>query len=247
MKSSVSDDGRSDDDHPRDQQTIETTIFSQCTTVTGKLIGQRWKALPPDRLTKFSELASEDTERYKKEMQAYNGRQEAKMRDEALKPNPQFDAQDIKANPALMGGRPGVQGYDMSQMNPAFAAAQSGAAASLGYGGYPMESFNYPGMAMPTSMYNYSSYPGMAGGAGGVPAGMTSAMQGMAGGAMQGMGGMGLQQEVMQQQIMQQHAMQQQAMQQQAMQQQAGQPGGDSQAAAMYGMMGAGNGLAGYG
>jgi hypothetical protein len=31
------------------------------------------------------------------------------------------------------------------------------------------------------------------------------------------------------------------------MQQQAGQPGGDAQAAAMYGMMGAGNGLVGYG
>jgi hypothetical protein len=162
----------------------------------------------------------------------------------------------MKTNPALMGGRPGVQGYDMSQMNPAFAAAQSGANATLGYGGYPMESFNYSGMSMPTSMYNYGSYPGMGGGAGGLPAGMSNAMQGGGmGGAMQGMAGgammgdMGLQQEAMQQQ-----ALQQQAMQQQVMQQQASQLGGDSQAAAaMYGMMGGGqlqgggNGLVGYG
>lgn len=52
----------------------------------GKLIGQRWKKIDPDRLSKYSELAAEDTERYKKEMQMYNGRQEAKMRSEALKP-----------------------------------------------------------------------------------------------------------------------------------------------------------------
>lgn len=52
----------------------------------GKLIGSRWKNIDPDRLGKFSELASEDTERYKEEMAAYNGRQEAKMRSEAMKP-----------------------------------------------------------------------------------------------------------------------------------------------------------------
>jgi len=53
----------------------------------GKIIGQRWKNIDPDRLAKYSELASEDTERYKTEMQEYNCRQEAKMRNEALKPS----------------------------------------------------------------------------------------------------------------------------------------------------------------
>ncbi|KAI2498630.1 high mobility group [Fragilaria crotonensis] len=52
----------------------------------GKLIGQRWKGIDPDRLSTYSEMAAEDTERYKKEMLSYNGRQEAKMRSEALKP-----------------------------------------------------------------------------------------------------------------------------------------------------------------
>ena len=59
----------------------------------GKLIGQRWKNIDPDRLATYSELASEDTERYKTEMQEYNGRQEAKMRSEALKPPVQFQPQ----------------------------------------------------------------------------------------------------------------------------------------------------------
>lgn len=46
----------------------------------GKLIGQRWKKIDPDRLAQFSALASEDTERYKKEMEAYVERQDAKLR-----------------------------------------------------------------------------------------------------------------------------------------------------------------------
>jgi hypothetical protein len=48
----------------------------------GKLIGQRWKKIDPDRLAQFSALASEDSVRYKKEMDAYNDRQDAKMRTE---------------------------------------------------------------------------------------------------------------------------------------------------------------------
>jgi hypothetical protein len=46
----------------------------------GKLIGQRWKNIDKDRLEQYSALASEDTERYKKEMEAYVERQEAKAR-----------------------------------------------------------------------------------------------------------------------------------------------------------------------
>lgn len=57
-----------------------------------RIIGQRWKNIDPDRLSKYAELAAEDTERYKTEMQAYNGRQEAKMRSEALKPPVSFSS-----------------------------------------------------------------------------------------------------------------------------------------------------------
>mmetsp|Transcript_11225 Transcript_11225/g.21464 ORF Transcript_11225/g.21464 Transcript_11225/m.21464 type:complete len:305 (-) Transcript_11225:214-1128(-) len=121
----------------------------------GKLIGTRWKALPPDRLTKYSELASEDTERYRKEMTAYNGRQEAKMRDEALnKPPPpayhphhhQYPGHDGKA---LGGGQPPrapVQVYDMNQMSSAAAYAQQQQAMSYGYPMGGMDSYGYPAM-----------------------------------------------------------------------------------------------------
>eukprot|EP00531_Pseudo-nitzschia_arenysensis_P018965 CAMPEP_0116135026 /NCGR_PEP_ID=MMETSP0329-20121206/10972_1 /TAXON_ID=697910 /ORGANISM="Pseudo-nitzschia arenysensis, Strain B593" /LENGTH=323 /DNA_ID=CAMNT_0003629801 /DNA_START=243 /DNA_END=1214 /DNA_ORIENTATION=+ len=68
----------------------------------GKIIGQRWKNIDPDRLSKYAELAAEDTERYKTEMQAYNGRQEAKMRQEALKPPVSFSA----SSAAVPGDRP---------------------------------------------------------------------------------------------------------------------------------------------
>lgn len=71
-----------------------------------RIIGQRWKNINPDRLSKYSELAAEDTERYKTEMQAYNGRQEAKMRQEALKPPVSFTGSSAAG--ALPGDRPGV-------------------------------------------------------------------------------------------------------------------------------------------
>jgi hypothetical protein len=127
----------------------------------GKLIGQRWKNINPDRLTRYSELAAEDTERYKKEMQSYNGRQEAKMRSEALKPPAAFPPgmrQDMGG-----GGKPeqGRGGYPEGMgMNSAFAAAGMA-------GGYPygMEFGGY-GMGM-GGMYNpYAGYPGMGGGGG---------------------------------------------------------------------------------
>mmetsp|Transcript_12558 Transcript_12558/g.19125 ORF Transcript_12558/g.19125 Transcript_12558/m.19125 type:complete len:257 (+) Transcript_12558:348-1118(+) len=56
----------------------------------GKLIGNRWKSIDPDRLQRYTDLAGQDTERYKKEMQTYNSKQEARMRVEAaVKPPPQ--------------------------------------------------------------------------------------------------------------------------------------------------------------
>ena len=161
----------------------------------GKLIGQRWKALPPDRLTKYSELASEDTERYKKAMQEYNGRQEAKMRDQALN-KPKMVASMMGADgmpPPAHGGMP------QYEMDPSVYSAQT---AAYGYptmdpyggggGGYP------PQVAM-GSIYGglpdgaaYGAYPStnvMLGGGGypmmdaGGGAGMPPEMYGMPGGA----------------------------------------------------------------
>lgn len=159
----------------------------------GKLIGQRWKNIDPDRLTRFSELAAEDTERYKKEMVDYNGRQEAKMRSEALKPPPAFAGREMKAG----DGRPGYpEGMNGMNFNPAMAAGGGG-------GGYPygMEGFSGYGMpgGMPMGMYGYGGYPGMGGqgmaggGSAEAMARMNSQMQDAAaqqyGGGMYGMGG----------------------------------------------------------
>jgi hypothetical protein len=100
----------------------------------GKLIGQRWKNIDPDRLQSFAELAAEDTERYKKEMLAYNGRQEQKMRTEAAKPTiPTYsDLQPARSHGAGAYGDP-----------------------SMGYGPPPpgsyyaySDGYSYPGMGM---------------------------------------------------------------------------------------------------
>ncbi|KAL7578225.1 hypothetical protein ACA910_012648 [Epithemia clementina (nom. ined.)] len=135
----------------------------------GKLIGQRWKNLQPDRLTKYSELAAEDTDRYKKEMQGYNGRQEAKMRSEALKPQPgpSFQAQQESAkSPTNVARPPSVPSYEMPGPNSGYGAPppmQAYAYPGMDYGGYP-------GMSM-GAMYGYGGYPGM-GQQGAVPGGM---------------------------------------------------------------------------
>lgn len=132
----------------------------------GKLIGQRWKNIDPDRLAKYSEMAAEDTERYKKEMQLYNGRQEAKMRSEALKPPTAFPQTmgrpEVPGSKPMGPGDPGRPAYPegMSGMNSAFANT---AAMGGGYG-YDMQFAGY-GMPMgAASMYGpYGGYP-MAGG-----------------------------------------------------------------------------------
>lgn len=116
------------------------------------MIGQRWKALPPDRLTKYSELASEDTERYKKEMQAYNGRQEAKMRDESAK-----SAQSYPLAEAPKQSSSGRQAYDMNQMSPGSYPPQAPSSA-LGYGYATSDPYGYPSSL--ASAYQYGSYPG---------------------------------------------------------------------------------------
>lgn len=94
-------------------------------------------------------LATEDTERYKKEMAEYNSRQEAKMRSEALKPAPVYPRDIAK------GDRSG--GYDMG-MSSSFGGGGMGQG---GYSPYGMD-FSY-GMSM--GMYGgYGGYPGMGGG-----------------------------------------------------------------------------------
>jgi len=160
----------------------------------GKLIGQRWKNIDPDRLSKYSELAAEDTERYKKEMQSYNGRQEAKMRSEALKP-PAWNGGKVDA---FGGMKPGADvtrsayGDAMAGMNSAFAnpaAAQMG-----GYNPYGMDLGAASAYAMGQPMGMGGMYPGYGSyGMGGTPdamAGGAGGMQGQFGRGAAGAGGM---------------------------------------------------------
>lgn len=135
----------------------------------GKIIGQRWKNIDPDRLAKYSELASEDAERYKKEMKSYNSRQEAKMRSEAVRPSASSSMYSTPGRsgasrpPEAGGSPPGppnsmdprAQGYP-PEMGMQSAFGSPGMAAGYGYG---ME-FGYGGMA---SMYGPYGYPPMGG------------------------------------------------------------------------------------
>jgi HMG-box domain len=157
----------------------------------GKLIGTRWKNIDPDRLSRFSELATEDTERYKKEMVDYNGRQEAKMRSEALKPPVNFAATRDARGADPRQGHPDV----MNGMGN-FHAGMAGA--------YPYGMDFSAGYGMPMNMYGYGGYPmGAQGGAeamarmGGGPmppdaaAQYSNSMYGMMGGFQGGMMGYG--------------------------------------------------------
>jgi len=146
----------------------------------GKIIGQRWKNIDPDRLSKFSEKASEDTERYKKEMQAYNGRQEAKMRSEALKPPisyaspsgvppgpPRGVPDGYGPGPDMMGRAP-VGGYAEQMANMSAFANHPGAGG--GYGPYGGMEFMGGGYGPPMGMGGYPmGYGGYSMGAQGPP------------------------------------------------------------------------------
>jgi HMG (high mobility group) box len=130
----------------------------------GKIIGQRWKNIDPDRLAKYSELASEDAERYKKEMKSYNSRQEAKMRSEAVKP-PTTYATPGRASSSRPDIGPSMvpPGIDPRQhAYPPEMGVQSafGNPPMAGGYGYNME-YGYGGMA---AMYApYGAYPAVAG------------------------------------------------------------------------------------
>lgn len=157
----------------------------------GKLIGQRWKNIDPDRLAKYAELASEDTERYKNEMQTYNGRQEAKMRSEALKPPVTFPGAAARLPEHFPGGPQGAPGMEASGRAPAgypeqmanmsaFANPAAGAAAGGGYNPYGgMEFGGYGGMGM--GAYGMAAYGGYGmGGAQEAAMGMGGGMDGAA-------------------------------------------------------------------
>jgi hypothetical protein len=114
----------------------------------GKLIGTRWKNIDPDRLARFSELATDDTERYKKEMVEYNGRQEAKMRSEALKP------------PVTFSATRDPRSADPRQVHPDAMNGMGNFQASMA-GAYPYGMDFSAGYAMPMQMgmYGYGGYP----------------------------------------------------------------------------------------
>lgn len=145
----------------------------------GKLIGQRWKGIDPDRLSTYSEMAAEDTERYKKEMLSYNGRQEAKMRSEALKP-PAWNAgkgaaeasygNSVVKAPVELPTRSAIpSGY--SDTMASYANQAAAAAATMGAG------FANPYAGM--DLGGYAAMQGMYGGYGGYGMGGSDGAQGM--------------------------------------------------------------------
>jgi len=140
----------------------------------GKIIGTRWKNLPNDALSKYTELALGDTERYKKEMVVYNKKQDdaasqaMKAQTEAGRnlPNgapglpggpmagPYGGAQgNLYANPYGVPGMGGVPQYNMPGGNMAFPGMQMG----------------YPNPTYPGYGYPYQQYYGGGSAAGGYP------------------------------------------------------------------------------
>ena len=144
----------------------------------GKLIGQRWKSLDPKLLTKYTKLAAEDTERYKKEMQSYNSRQEAKMRNDVLKP-PVWAA---GVKPEAFGAikAPG----DMNRYDHA-----AGAGMNAQFGNPQMAAYSPYGVDLGTaSAYAMGQPMGVGGMYGGYAAYGMGAMSDPSGGAMGGNG-----------------------------------------------------------
>mmetsp|Transcript_9296 Transcript_9296/g.13611 ORF Transcript_9296/g.13611 Transcript_9296/m.13611 type:complete len:367 (-) Transcript_9296:237-1337(-) len=102
----------------------------------GKLIGKRWKSIEPGRHSKYSELAADDTERYKKEMRTYNGNQEAKMRSEALKPPAWSTSSTAGSSSSTAAGS--ITSSAKGVADFAKASAQDPRSAAAGLGAYGM-------------------------------------------------------------------------------------------------------------
>jgi hypothetical protein len=130
----------------------------------GKLIGQRWKALPPDRLTQFSELASEDTERYKKEMAEYNSKQDAKRKEEALKLSSSvYSPSDMSQQAADVNDLANMSGYDMAAYGGTTYSAYPSSMDAYGYAGYAGGAYGAYGTGATTSsnVAYQPHYPGI--------------------------------------------------------------------------------------
>jgi hypothetical protein len=129
----------------------------------GKLIGMRWKSIQPDRLKRYAESAAEDTERYKKEMAAYNSRQEAKMRTEAMnKPPPSLGGPPPGPWGGPMPGRDMMGGYGMPppQMGgPPPGGKGSGRGAGPSPSGYPPQDASNPSGMPPGYNPAMGGYP----------------------------------------------------------------------------------------
>lgn len=125
----------------------------------GKIIGQRWKNINPDLLSKYSELASGDTDRYKKAMKDYNGKQEAKMRIEASKPpsSSSYSTAPSSSSSTVAGPTP-VAGSVVDNGTAHFYAADG----RSNYGDFQGSSSSYAGMMPPSTMGSggFSAYGG---------------------------------------------------------------------------------------
>lgn len=138
---------------PFEKEFVLTSFFVFAFT---RIIGQRWKNIDPDRLSKFSELAANDTERYKTEMQEYNGRQEAKMRSE-LKASP-APYSSVPSSSAALADRtssqfPDMRGYSMYGGGPAGSYDVSAYGLAAGVGGYAPGYSDYGAYGMGMNAY----------------------------------------------------------------------------------------------
>lgn len=119
----------------------------------GKIIGSRWKNLPAEKLSKFTELALGDTERYKQEMVVYNKKQDDAAT-KAMKAQSENIALSMQ-NGASMAGGP---------LGGPYGAQGNLYASPYGVPGMPgaVPQYNMPGtnMGFPMSAYPTPSYAG---------------------------------------------------------------------------------------
>jgi HMG (high mobility group) box len=122
----------------------------------GKIIGHRWKNIDPERLAKYQDMATSDTDRYRKEMSTYNGRQEAKLRTEGLSSS---GSGEQKSNEEAMFGAAMMSATAFAPVNMGMGAypyAMDYGYQMYGYGGYPMaDMVSMSSMGMDPSQVQY--------------------------------------------------------------------------------------------